>query len=114
MRTARQRQQQLSKAEREAYRRQKRTRLTFAVTHISLLALTEANADKVVQLDALADEYQRVCQWYATHFCAQGVADRHTPLLIESTLSDNGTLCRAPAAGIAQSWLSNRDRAGRS
>ncbi|NJN68553.1 MAG: hypothetical protein HC884_18500, partial [Chloroflexaceae bacterium] len=70
MRTARQRQQQLSKAERSAYRRQKRQSLTRAVTHIPLLALTEANADKVAQLDALADEYQPgLPRGTPSHFC---------------------------------------------
>ncbi|NJN67949.1 MAG: transposase [Chloroflexaceae bacterium] len=43
-----------------------------------------------------------------------GAADRHTPLLIESTLSDKWHRCAIRrAAGIAQSWLSNRDRAWR-
>lgn len=114
MRTARQRQKQLSKAERNAYRRQKRQSLTRAVTHIPLASLAEANAEKVQQLDALADEYMRVCQWYTTHFCEQGTADRHTPLLIASTLSDKWHRCAVRrAAGVAQSWLSNRDRAWR-
>lgn len=111
MRTARQRKQQLSKAEREAYRRWKRKSLTFAVTHIPLLSLTEATREKRAQLDALADEYMRVCQWYTTDFCEQGTADRNAPFLMDSTLSDKWHRCAVRrAAGIAQSWLSNRDR----
>ena len=112
MRTARQRQQQLSKAERAAYRQQKRKSLTFAVTHIPLLSLTETNATKVAQLDALADEYMRVCQWYTTDFCEQGATDPFCLFRIESAMSDKWHRCAVRrAAGIAQSWLSNRARA---
>jgi IS605 OrfB family transposase len=112
MRTARQRKQHLSKAERAAYHREKRKSLTFAVTHIPLLPLDQANTEKVAQLDALADEYMRVCQWYTTHFCEQGTVDHTTPFLMNSTLSDKWHRCAVRrAAGIAQSWLSNRDRA---
>lgn len=103
MRTARQRQQQLSTAERTAYHQRKCKRLTFAVTHIPLLSLAEANTEEVAHLDALADEYMHVCQWYMTHLCEQGTADRHTSLLIKSTLSDKWHRCAVRrAAGIAQ------------
>lgn len=112
MRPARQRQHQRSKAERAAYRRQKRTSLTFAVTHIPLLVLTAANAENVVQLDALADEYMRVYPWDTTHFCAQGAADRTTDRAIASTLRDTWHRCAVRrAVGIAQSWLVGRARA---
>lgn len=111
MRTARQRQKQLSKAERAEYRQRKRTSLTFAVPHIPLLALTAANADKVAQLDALAHEYMRVCQWYTSYFCEQGAADRTIALQIESTLSDKWHRCAVRrGASVAQSWLANRAR----
>ena len=42
--------------------------LTRAVTHIRL---ADANAGKLAQLDALADEYRRLCQQYTTAFASR-------------------------------------------
>jgi hypothetical protein len=41
-------------------------KLTRAITHIRL---SDANASKLAQLDALADAYLHLCQAYTTAFC---------------------------------------------
>src|SRR4029453_130027 len=93
MHTFRQRQQALARQEHKTRKHKTRRTLTLAVTHIPMLALTEANTEKIAHLDALADEYMRVCQWYTTHFCTVAEPDAYTTLLIASSLSDKWHRC---------------------
>jgi IS605 OrfB family transposase len=83
--------------------------LIQAVTHI---ALRESNQVKLDALNAVADVYLKLCQQYTTYFCEDaepdGYADPHLP----SELSQRWQrVAMMQAAGIAQSWRSNRDNA---
>ncbi len=81
-------------------------RLTRAVTHIRLC---EANDAKVATLDALAAEYLQLCQRYATFFCTEAEPDKYAAPCFESPLSQRWQrVAIRQAAGIAQSWRSNR------
>jgi IS605 OrfB family transposase len=83
--------------------------LIQAITHIPL---RESNQVKLDALNAVADVYQNLCQAYTTYFCEEaepdGYADPHLP----SELSQRWQrVVMMQAAGIAQSWRSNRDNA---
>ena len=54
-------------------------RLTRAVTHIRLC---EANHAKIAALDALAEEYLRLCQAYTTYCCTQAQPDKYAALCL--------------------------------
>jgi len=83
-------------------------RLTRAITHIRL---TDANPGKLAELDALADEYMRLCQEYVTSFCIEAAPDKYADAWLASSLSARWQrVVIQYAAGIAQSWRSNRDR----
>src|SRR5713226_9750958 len=93
-------------------RRQKRSapdepqRITKAVTHIRLL---EVNPGKLVALDALAPVYQALCQQYVTLFCTQELPNKLRDPLYSAPLSERWhRVAIMQAAGIAQSWRSNR------
>jgi Putative transposase DNA-binding domain len=86
-------------------------RLTRAVTYIRL---SDANASKLAQLDALAAEYMRLCQQYTTAFCAEVEPDKFADAWLSSPLSARWQRAVIQhAAGIAQSWRTNRDRSHR-
>ena len=84
-------------------------KLTRAVTHIRLL---DANANKLAQLDALADAYMHLCQQYVTAFCTDVEPNKYADAWLESPLSARWQrVAIQHAAGVAQSWRTNRDRA---
>jgi hypothetical protein len=84
-------------------------KLTRAVTHIRL---SDANASKLAQLDALADAYMRLCQQYVTAFCAEVEPNKYADAWLLSPLSARWQrVVIQHAAGVAQSWRTNRDRA---
>ena len=84
-------------------------KLTRAVTHIRLCA---ANHAKVAALDALAAEYIALCQQYVTHFCTEAEPDGYAAPCFPSPLSQRWQrVAIQQAAGIAQSWRTNHQRA---
>ena len=84
-------------------------KLTRAVTHIRL---SDANASKLAQLDALADAYMRLCQQYTTAFCTEVEPNKYADAWLESPLSARWQrVVIQHAAGVAQSWRTNRNRA---
>ena len=85
------------------------TILTRAITHIRLVA---ANDRKVALLDGLATEYRALCQQYVTTFCTDQTPDKFAVPLFPSGLSARWQrVAIQQAAGIAQSWRTNRDHA---
>jgi hypothetical protein len=83
--------------------------LIQAVTHI---ALCESNQVKRDALNAVADVYQKLCQQYTTYFCQDAEPDAYADLHMPSELSQRWQrVAMMQAAGIAQSWRSNRDNA---
>ncbi|KPV52860.1 hypothetical protein SE17_12970, partial [Kouleothrix aurantiaca] len=84
-------------------------KLTRAVTHIRF---SDANTGKLAQLDALAAEYMRLCQQYTTAFCATVEPNKYADAWLDSLLSARWQrVVIQHAAGVAQSWRPNRDRA---
>jgi putative transposase-like DNA-binding protein len=79
-------------------------RLTRAVTHIRLC---DANYAKIAALDALATDYQQLCQQYTTYFCTEAQPDKYAAPCFASPLSQRWQrVAIQQAAGIAQSWRS--------
>jgi hypothetical protein len=84
-------------------------RITKAVTHIRLL---EVNPGKLAALDALAPVYLSLCQQYVTFFCTEGQPDKFHPPVFRTPLSERWhRVAIQQAAGIAQSWRTNREQA---
>ena len=84
-------------------------KLTRAVTHIRL---SDANASKLTQLDALADAYMHLCQQYVTAFCTEVEPNKYADAWLPSPLLARWQrVVIQHAAGVAQSWRTNRDRA---
>jgi transposase len=84
-------------------------KFTRAITHIRL---SDANASKLAQLDALADAYIRLCQQYTTAFCTEMEPNKYANAWLSSPLSARWQrVVIQHAAGVAQSWRTNRDRA---
>jgi len=83
--------------------------ITKAVTHIRL---TEANPGKLAALDALAPVYLALCQQYVTLFCTEERPNKLRAPLFPTPLSERWhRVAIQQAAGIAQSWRSNRTAA---
>jgi hypothetical protein len=83
--------------------------LTRAVTHIRLEA---ANAGKLTALDALAQVYLPLCQQYVTLFCSEERPNKVRAPLFATPLSERWhRVAIQQAAGIAQSWRTNRAQA---
>ena len=83
--------------------------ITRAVHHIRLGA---ANAGKLAQLDALAETYLPLGQQYVTHFCTDALPAQFAPPCFESPLSERWQRAAIQhAAGLAQSWQTNRANA---
>ena len=83
--------------------------ITKAVTHIRL---TQANPGKLAALDALALVYLALCQQYVTFFCTQEPPDAFRDTLFAAPLSERWhRVAIQQAAGIAQSWRTNRTQA---
>jgi transposase len=84
-------------------------RITKAVTHIRLI---EANAGKLAALDTLAQVYQALCQQYVTLFCTNERPNKLRVPLFQTPLSERWhRVAIQQAAGIAQSWRTNRTQA---
>ena len=84
-------------------------RITKAVTHIRL---TEVNPGKLAALEALAPVYLALCQQYVILFCTDELPNKfHTPIF-STPLSERWHRdAIQQAAGIAQSWRTNRANA---
>ena len=80
--------------------------VTRALTHIRLV---EVNSGKLAALDALAPVYLALCQQYVTLFCTQEMPTKLRDPLYATPLSERWhRVAIMQAAGIAQSWRSNR------
>jgi Putative transposase DNA-binding domain len=80
--------------------------ITRAVTHIHL---HDANARKLAALDALAEVYLPLCQQYVTLFCTDEAPDSYRATCFMTPLSERWQrVAIQQAAGIAQSWRTNR------
>jgi len=83
--------------------------ITRAVTHIRLI---EVNAGKLDALDALAQVYLALCQQYVTLFCTEERPNKVRAPLFATPLSERWQrVAIQQAAGIAQSWRTNRAQA---
>ncbi len=83
--------------------------LTRAVTHIRLEV---ANAGKLTALDDLAQVYLALCQQYVTLFCTEARPNKLRAPLFATPLSERWhRVAIQQAAGIAQSWRTNRAQA---
>ncbi len=84
-------------------------RITTAVTHIRLI---EVNPGKLATLDNLAQVYLSLCQQYVTLFCTEEPPNKFHPPLFPTPLSERWhRVAIQQAAGIAQSWHTNRANA---
>ncbi len=84
-------------------------KLTRAVPHIRLYA---TNDRKMAALDTLAGEYLALCQQYTTLFCTEALPDKYAAPCFDSPLSQRWQrVAIQQAAGITQSWRSNRENA---
>ncbi len=83
--------------------------LTRAVTHIRLEG---ANAGKLIALDDLAQVYLVLCQQYVTLFCTDEPPNKFRATCFATPLSERWQrVAIQQAAGIAQSWRTNRAQA---
>jgi hypothetical protein len=84
-------------------------RITKAVTHIRL---SEVNPGKLAALDHLAPVYLALCQQYVTLFCTDESPDKfHAPVFATSLSERWHRVAIQQAAGVAQSWRTNREQA---
>jgi len=95
---------------RRRYQRQNTAqRITKAVAHIRLI---EANPGKLAALDALAPVYLALCHQYVTLFCTGEQPDKFHAPVFSTPLSERWhRVAIQQAAGIAQSWRTNRANA---
>ncbi len=93
--------------QRQPYQRQDAPqRITKAVTHIRLI---ETNPGKLAALDTLAPVYLALCQQYVTLFCTDEHPDKFHAPVFSTPLSERWhRVAIQQAAGIAQSWRTNR------
>src|SRR6266851_4108679 len=83
--------------------------LTKAVPHIRLI---EVNPGKLAALDVLAPVYLALCQQYVTLFCTDEHPDKfHAPVFTTPLSERWHRVAIQQAAGIAQSWRTNRTQA---
>ncbi len=83
--------------------------ITKAVTHIRLI---EANPGKLAALDTLAPVYLALCQQYVTLFCTDEQPNKfHNPVFATPLSERWHRVAIQQAAGIAQSWRTNREQA---
>jgi hypothetical protein len=83
--------------------------LTKAVTNIRLETV---NAGKLAALDDLAQVYLSLCQQYITLFCTEETPDRFRATCFATPLSERWhRVAIQQAAGVAQSWRTNREQA---
>jgi hypothetical protein len=96
----------LKRQKRPQQRQDDSPRITKAVTHIRLI---EANSGKLAALDALAPVYLALCQQYVTLFCTDEAPDKFHAPVFQTALSERWhRVVIQQAAGIAQSWRTNR------
>lgn len=92
-------------------------KLTRAITHIPIrldIKLDAANEGKLARLDELALVYMELYQAYTTAFCTTVEPDQFADAWIDTPLSARWQrVAIQHAAGIAQSWRTNRARAYR-
>ena len=104
--------EQATEEEKQKRKRKKKTKqtITRAVTPIRII---EANPGKLDALDHLVVAYLALTQQYVTLFCeAQTSLDKFAVPLFETELSDRWQrVAMQQAAGIAQSWRTNRQNA---
>jgi len=94
--------------ERKRKRKTKPT-ITRAVTHIPLI---EANQGKLEALNRVATAYLSLCQQYVTLFCTDQEPNRFVDPRFPTELSERWhRVAIQQAAGIAQSWRTNRAKA---
>ena len=96
--------------QRQRYQRQGTPqRITKAVTHIRLI---ELNPGKLAALDQLAPVYLALCQQYVRLFCTEEQPDKFHAPVFPTPLSERWhRVAIQQAAGIAQSWRTNREQA---
>lgn len=83
--------------------------ITKAVTHIRL---SEVNPGKLAALDQLAPLYLALCQQYVKLFCTTAHPDKFHSPLFRTPLSERWhRVAIRQAAGIAQSWHTNKEQA---
>src|SRR5712692_3060917 len=83
--------------------------ITKAVTHIRLEA---TNVGKLAALDDLAQVYLPLCQQYVILFCTDEPPDKFRATCFVTPLSERWQrVAIQQAAGIAQSWRTNRANA---
>jgi hypothetical protein len=83
--------------------------ITRALTHIRLEA---TNAGKLAALDDLAQVYMPLCQQYVTLFCTDEQPNKFRSTCFVTSLSERWhRVAIQQAAGIAQSWRTNRAQA---
>lgn len=82
--------------------------ITQTLTHIPL---DLANDNKFARLNDVAEVYLALCQKYVRYFCTKVSPGGYTKYVFESELSKRWQRVAQQAAGIAQSWRSNRDKA---
>ena len=84
-------------------------KITRAVHHIPLGAV---NTGKLAKLDALSAVYLALVQQYVTHFCTEALPAKFAQPCFESPLSERWQrVAIQHAAGLAQSWQTNRANA---
>ncbi len=96
--------------QRQHYQRQGTPqRITKAVTHIRLI---EVNPGKLAALNQLVPVYLALCQQYVTLFCIEEQPDKFHVPVFPTLLSERWhRVAIQQAAGIAQSWRTNREQA---
>jgi Putative transposase DNA-binding domain/Probable transposase len=86
--------------------------LIYTVIMYGLIRLIAANPGKLAALDALAPIYLALCQQYVTLFCTDEYPDKFHPPVFATPLSERWhRVAIQQAAGIAQSWRTNRANA---
>jgi hypothetical protein len=83
--------------------------ITKAVTNIRM---EEVNPGKLIALDELAQVYLQLCQQYVTLFCTEEMPDKFRATCLATSLSERWhRVAIQQAAGVAQSWRTNREQA---
>jgi len=89
--------------------RKSKEQITRALTHIQL---KETNGGKLAVLDEVASVYLPLCQQYVTLFCIDEQPDMFRVPCFDTPLSERWQrVAIQQAAGIAQSWRTNREHA---
>jgi transposase len=102
------------KADQQEKKRKRKKKTKQTLTHaVTPIRLSEANAGKLLALDQLMAVYLPLCQQYVTLFCrAETEPSKYAPPVVTSNLSERlHRVAIQQAAGIAQSWRTNRQAA---